>query len=371
MRIDTKSGRAALKPRPAPYFHRLRQGFYLGLRCTAAGGIGFWIARRLIGERKYRHKAIGEVSEALDFDAAIKLAEAWASELDRGVGLNTTGRKDVAQACEEYVQALRTEKPGAASDAEMRFKRTVYSHTIARVPLDKLREKHIRDWRDSLELSKASANRTLTALKAALNAAVRSRLAPSQLAFEAKSVQRFKGADGRRDVFLDKAQRKALHDAARGALKDLIEAAALTGARAGELVNAKRSAFDARTGNITFDGKTGRRTVPLSPTAVALFTRLSKDKLPGAYLLTQDDGERWRPFNWGHLMREAVARAQLPKGTVLYSLRHAFISEALLAGMATLTVAKLTGTSLQMIQAHYGHLVSDHAREQLAKVAML
>ena len=70
-------------------------------------------------------------------------------------------------------------------------------------------------------------------------------------------------------------------------------------------------------------------------------------------------------------MREAVARAQLPKGVVLYSLRHAFISETLMSGMSTLTVARLVGTRLAMIERHYGHIAAKDAREQLAKVALL
>ena len=39
-------------------------------------------------------------------------------------------------------------------------------------------------------------------------------------------------------------------------------------------------------------------------------------------------------------------------------------------GLTTLEVSKLTGTSLQMIDKHYGHLVNTSA-ERLAKVQML
>jgi hypothetical protein len=39
--------------------------------------------------------------------------------------------------------------------------------------------------------------------------------------------------------------------------------------------------------------------------------------------------------------------------------------------MSTLDVARLTGTSLAMIDAHYGHLVAAAARERLAAVRML
>jgi hypothetical protein len=39
--------------------------------------------------------------------------------------------------------------------------------------------------------------------------------------------------------------------------------------------------------------------------------------------------------------------------------------------MTTLDVARLTGTSVMMIEKHYGHLVASAARERLAKVKML
>lgn len=148
----------------------------------------------------------------------------------------------------------------------------------------------------------------------------------------------------------------------------------LTGARPGELVSASRSQFDCRTYTLTLIGKTGTRTVPLAPGALRLFERLSKGKLPKALLLPRDDGNRWLcggKRGWAHLFKEAVRAAKLPEATVLYTLRHSWITEALRSGMSTLDVARLTGTSLQMIEKHYGHLVAQAARERLAAVEML
>ena len=45
-------------------------------------------------------------------------------------------------------------------------------------------------------------------------------------------------------------------------------------------------------------------------------------------------------------MRLAVNRARLPPDIVLYSLRHAAISEMLTSGLDPLSVAKLAGTSV-------------------------
>ena len=118
-------------------------------------------------------------------------------------------------------------------------------------------------------------------------------------------------------------------------------------------------------------GKTGSRTVPLSPPAVALFKRLSKGRAPGDLLLTRDDGKPWSHSDWDELVREAAAKAKLPPGVCLYTLRHSWITSALQGGLATLDVARLVGTSVMMIEKHYGHLVASATRARLAKVAML
>jgi integrase len=145
----------------------------------------------------------------------------------------------------------------------------------------------------------------------------------------------------------------------------------LTGCRAGELISARRAAFDVRPKSLTVTGKTGTRTIPLAPASIELFARLARDKLPAAYLLTRADGEPWSHSDWDEDVRAAAARAELPQGTCLYALRHSFITQALLDGMTTLEVARIVGTSLTMIEKHYGHLVNDTARERLAKVQMI
>jgi integrase len=144
-----------------------------------------------------------------------------------------------------------------------------------------------------------------------------------------------------------------------------------TGCRAGELTSARRSAFDSRTKSLTVSGKTGARRIPLTPSAVALFTQFAKDKLPSAFLLVRDDSKPWSHSAWGELVKGAAARAGLPVETCLYTLRHSFITQALLDGVSTLEVSKIAGTSLAMIEKHYGHLVQDTVRERLAKAQMV
>jgi integrase len=221
------------------------------------------------------------------------------------------------------------------------------------------------------DLSKASANRTLTALKAALNLAVASRMVTSVTAQEWAEVAPLKGASRRRDLFLDVHQRRALLNASQGGIRRLLEAVMHTGCRAGELTTARRASFDARTKSLSVSGKTGPRTIPLTDAAVTFFAECGKNMLPNAFLLTRDDGRPWAHSDWDELVKAATARAKLPPATCLYTLRHSFITQALLDGVSTLEVSKIVGTSLAMIEKHYGHLVHATARERLAKVQMI
>jgi len=361
--------RNALEPRREPYWGApLARGRVLGFRRIDAA-TGSWIARMRneTGHKIYR--SLGFLTDKFDYEAARQAALEWFGQQDAGVADAVV---TVAEACRRYVEERRREeRNGCAHDAEKRFERTVYKIPFGAIPLTKLRTPRIREWRDGLKLSKGTSNRTLTDLKAALNLAVANRLVHPVMKREWGDVKAHPNATQRRTLFLDLRQRRRLLDAADGALRDLIEAAALTGARAGELTSATRGQFDTRLKLITFKGKVGARTVPLSRAALRLFKRLAKGKLPGAYLLTRNDGKPWGHSDWDDLVRAAGESAKLPKGVCLYTLRHSFITQAITAGMTTLDVARLCGTSVGMIEKHYGHLVADAARKRLAAVTML
>jgi site-specific recombinase XerD len=370
IKVQTK-----LTPRREPYWGPpLADDLTLGFRKIDAAR-GTWIARKRKdtkpgrGEGRYAYRALGAASDKNDFEAARQASLKWREATDAGV---TDDAVTVADACREYVEHLRREKGDvSARDAEMRFNRTVYGKPFGSISVAKLRTPRFKEWRDGLELSKGSSNRTLTALKAALNLAVTNRRVMPGVAREWGDVKPYKDATNRRTLFLDLRQRRRLLENARGAVRDLIEAVALTGARAGELTKASRSQFDQRLKNMTFRGKTGSRAVPLSDAALVVFKRAAKGKLPSAPLFTRDDGKAWAHSDWDELVRAAAEAAKLPKGTCLYTLRHSFVTQAITDGMTTLDVARLCGTSVGMIEKHYGHLVADAARKRLAAVTML
>jgi len=378
--IHKVSVRKALGARPEPYWAvPLATGRFIGFRKIDAER-GSWIARARTEDDRQQYRALGARTATFDYDAAVEAAREWFASLDAGVVAKR--RYTVADACADYVKDRRREKgERCAADAEWRFKHTVYDTAFGRTELTKLRSRAIKDWREALKLTPSGANRMMTTLRAALNLAVEDRQVAATAMQEWRAVKQHKGADRRREIFLDLAQRRALLAAATGSVRDLIEAVMVTGARPGELAGALRSAFDARTKTLKLTGKTGTRTVPLSPTALALFERVSKSKLPTAPLLARDDGKPWTRAEWTELVRTAAEaakiegvpedKAKLPPGVCLYTLRHSFITQAISDGLTTLDVARFTGTSLAMVDRHYGHLVQSASAERLAKVQMV
>lgn len=380
MGIDTPTKRLKLAIRREPHWHKIQRGGYLGFRRTADAGT--WIARRRDeqGKHHYRALALGQIAPETSFDEASKAASAWFKETEAGV----VGRATVKEAAARYAEAIRLEKgEDSASDAKGRIARCI-NPKLGKRPLDRLKTADITDWRNGLvpsDLSeedtrraKDSANRNLATFKALLNHAWRTGLVGSKDAWA--KVEKFKGIGEARKVFLTPPQRKRLLDQCAGSFRDLIEAGMLTGARYGELRALLVSDYDKGRRVLSIrEGKTGPRSIPLSNAAAKLFDRLIKSKLPGAALLTRGDGQPWQHSDQDKLMREAVKKARLPHGTVYYTLRHSFIANAL-TGAGTEngaidihTVAKLCGTSVAMIEKHYGKLLESDAREKLNRIA--
>lgn len=371
--IDSATKRAKLVPSREPYWVRLGAGAFLGFR-KLQDGAGTWVARWRDDDGKQHYRALGHHDE---FRSAEKQAREWFRANDQGARPKVTS---VDEVCRAYVDALRLDQRGAtAKDAEGRFTRLVYGTTFGRIELDRLKTSDVRRWLghqiklgededdEDLRKKKDSANRNLASLKAALNFALADRLVATDAGWG--SVKSFeKVAQRRQNAFLSLADRTALLKAMPDDLHLLSVALLLTGARPGELAAMSVSDFDRKMRTVTLRGKTGARTVAVSTQAAAFFVERSKDKVGAVPMLPRADGARWDRHWWKKLFRKAVKDAGLPATVVLYALRHTAISEMIMAGMDSLVVAKLTGTSVVMIERHYGNLRHDVVRAKLDTV---
>jgi integrase len=112
------------------------------------------------------------------------------------------------------------------------------------------------------------------------------------------------------------------------------------------------------------------RKIKLPPVTAGHFDEACRDKLPGAPLLSRADGKTWNKDSWKWLVKQAAEAAGLPQGTTAYTMRHSVISDLVHDGLDLLTVAQISGTSVLMIERHYGHLRSDVAADALARLAL-
>lgn len=374
--ITSKSGRSRLKAQREPYWSRISTGLYIGYRALKQGE-GTWIARRRSEDGRQQYKSFGTISDDKAYDVAVKKATEWSYSMQHGI---SNKAMTVSDACKAYVEDRRLHKSDAnAKDAEGRFKRLVYQKKIGRIALDKLTTAHVKAWLnkqidqdeddEDIRRAKDSANRNLSALKAALNLALKDRLVATDAGW--KTVTPFKNVGRRRTEFLTLQQRKALLNACPDDLAALVKALLLTGARPGELAKATAGDFDKVHGTIALTGKTGHRICTLSSAAKKLFAEMAKGKTPKAPLIARSDGKHFDKDSWKKLFRESVIAGNLPANIVIYTLRHTAITEMVNNGMDSFIVAKLAGTSTAMIDKHYGQLRHDKTRERLDKVSLL
>ncbi len=379
--------REKLKPKPGdePHWQRLRQGSYVGFRPSKKGKRGTWFARVYNSDtNRNSRKALGNYSsfDGHDIFTQAKIdAEAWAETVESG-GERSRDMVTVKDACDAYLR----EKHCSIQRGILR--RHVYSDFIAEVKLDKLRRHHLRDWRKRLEetpalltrnkkgekrykeRSKSTVNRDMVPLRAALMHVCKPG-APNTDAAWQEALRPFKGADKRRKLYLDKAERKRLIDAMRDDARPFVQGLCLLPLRPGALADLTAHDFDQRTRKLTIgkdkDGNPRQITVP--PVIADFFEKQVKGKLPAAPIFARAGGDAWNKDAWKYPIKDAVRVAGLPGAVSAYTLRHCVITDLIRAGLPILTVAQLSGTSVTMIEKHYGHLVRDDAEEALATLA--
>lgn len=381
--------REKLKPKAGdePHWQRLRQGVYLGYRPSKKKAGGTWFARFYDAEaNRNARKRLGDYGTLSGHDVfkqAKADAEAWAETVETG-GERARDMETVKDACEAYLE----HKPGPI--AEGVFRRHVYSDPISKVKLDKLRRHHLRAWRTRLEQapamvtrtkeagkkrmkerSESTVNRDMVPLRAALGMVLKPG-APNTDAAWQEALRPFKGSDKRRHLYLDRNERKKLMDATCDEARPFFKALCLLPLRPGALAGLKVRDFDKRTRALTVGkDKNGNPRQLTMPQMIAdFFEEQVKNKLPAASIFVRAGGEAWNKDAWKYPIKDAVRAAGLPGAASAYTLRHSVITDLIRARLPILTVAQLSGTSVAMIEKHYGHLVRDDAEEALASIAI-
>lgn len=389
-RIETREARRRLNQQHDPYWRTIHPSLAIGYRKSSLGGV--WKARKRDGI-KYLYTTLGTADDyqdangvdVLSYKQAHQKAFVFSDEQLQPQASTYTLRDCIA----DYVSNLEKVKPKLrpSKDAKQRLDKHVPDRLLNKQVIN-LKSTDLTGWLHSMvpkmmdgsdaeqeraRKAKDSANRVWSILKAALNLAYNTEIVPSDNVW--RRVTSFEDVGEARKLFLQDIQVRTLLDQTKDGLHNLIKAGVLTGARAGELTASRVRDFDARQGTLRLasckgKGKIKIRECHLSTEAKRFFKGMARDKLPEAHLLTRDDGMAWLKDSYQRPFRQAVIDAKLPEETTFYSLRHYHISKALIAGVAVQVIAENCGTSVLMIEKHYGKFMRTDRQQMFDRVKL-
>jgi integrase len=407
-KLETRAARDRLHTGQTPHFKTLIPGkLHLGYRRKKKDLPGQWLVRHYLGGERYHVAPLGladdfqDAADAADDVDVLTFADAQRAALAHKQAWQRRGKgKTVAEAIKDYVADVRTERPATADDAEQTATQLIVP-SLGRIKIADLTTDDITDWRNALakqgarlrtrpgekqkfkaapatkeelRARRATVNRVLGVLKAALNAAV----APARregITLDPtpwQSVEPFKKVDAARTGFLSIAECKRLINAADpgSGFRDLVRGALITGCRYGELCALQVRDFARGKVHIR-ESKGGRpRDVELSPEGAAFFEQLSAGRAADALMFQRPGGNPWLKSMQARPMRETCRRAKIVPSVGFHQLRHTWASLAVMNEMPLMVVARNLGhANTLMVEKHYGHLHDDYIKKAIRAAA--
>ncbi len=397
-KLDSRAARERLKSQPKPYFRALDIGLHLGYRKGKTGGK--WVVRRYIGDEKYLVETIGTADDGQDADGAevLTFSQAQAKARERaadGRETKPTAPFTVDRALDEYLARLESEHSKSLGDARNRVDNLIRPKLGAGLVVDLDRDK-LTAWRNEIasrprhvrgkkgkaaralaapqneeekRRRQASANRTLTVLRAALNQAFREGKVDTDVAWRA--VKPFREVETARVRYFTVDEARRIVNASQGAFRTLVNAALFTGCRYGELGRLRVADFNADAGTV-FVGrsKSGKaRHVVLTDEGQTFFRQVTAGRDGGDLLLEKEGGGAWGASHQLRPMKEACAGARI-KPAGFHILRHTYASLLAMAGAPLNVIAKNLGhADTRMCEKHYAHLAPSYLAETIRKFA--
>ncbi|WJI52925.1 tyrosine-type recombinase/integrase [Mesorhizobium sp. C089B] len=320
-KMDTPNARKALPARGKPYYRTIAKGLHLGYRKGQTGGR--WVARHYIGGQDYVVETIADADDKLEANGTTVLTFSQAQDrarqlqADRHAPTPKAGPYTVNDALDAYVHWMEGKRKSAR---DTKWRRKLIEAELGDKEVAKLTADEIRKWhrkvsetpprlrtkegeqqryRDlgtdsaSIRQRRATANRVLTILKAALNYAWREGKVDSDK--EWRRVEPFEDVETARVRYLSIAEAKRLVNACEPDFRSIVQAALQTGARYGELARLTVADFNSDVGTLTIgESKSGEvRHVVLTEEGKKLFGQLASGKEGTALLMTNAAGNPW------------------------------------------------------------------------------
>jgi integrase len=398
-RVDSRTARAKLPRRREPYWTSISAGCAIGYRRGAKGGT--WIARLRDDEGKQHYEALGAADDILDPDGLTVFSFQQAQEKARRFFIakvraltaqTLDGPYSVNAALDDYfTERERRGSKGMRADQYSAAARI--RPALGNVEVCKLTPGRIRQWQaemekapkllrsakgttqrrtaaidnsnlDAIRARKASTNRLLTILKAALTFAFQEGKAPTDDAW--RKVKPAKEVDAPIVRFLSQVECIRLVNACQGAFRDLVRGALVTGCRYGELCRLRVADFSPESGTVSIRVSKGgkRRHVALNHEGQILFAGLTLGQKRTDLIFVRDDGKAWAASHQQRPLEEASKIAKLDPPATFHILRHTYASALAAKGVPMRVIADQLGhADTRMTERHYAHLAPSHVAE--------
>ncbi len=376
-RLETRQARTRLKLRHEPYWRQIHHGLFVGYRKGAKGGA--WVVRKL-QDGRYCKRKLGIADDRQDANdqdvlsykqAHLKAIAFAQKQTDAEHGLDYT----VAQAMRDYLVWHRVNSRNHENtDSVIRAN---ILPRLGRFRLEDLTTAILRRWHtkraeidsddpERRRRRKATANRNLSVLKAALNHAWENGNADNAEIW--RRVRPFKGVEAATVRYLTEAEARCLLGACAPDFRRLVRGALLTGCRYGELTRLVASDFEREAGVITIRlSKAGKvRHVPLNAEGRLFFTRITSGMQREQIVFTKANGIEWRSAEQARPMRRACQVAGIDPPVSFHILRHTYGSFLAKRAVSLQVIAKLLGHSdTRMTEKHYAHLQPDYVAQMV------
>ncbi|MBB3234524.1 tyrosine-type recombinase/integrase [Phyllobacterium endophyticum] len=392
-KLDSSTARDKLERRGKPHYHNVKSGIHLGYRRDKSD-VGKWVMRYML-DGAYVVETLDQLPDdvedangktILDFDQACDFVRTTATNRQNPNASKRVGPYTVSDALDDYLEE-RTEKGKSVSDSKNRIE-VLIKPVLGKIVAEKLTADQIKKWHrdlakqptrrrtrkgeeqkfgtvpndeEAIRRRRATSNRTLTVLKAALNHAFKDSKLSSDVAW--RRVEPFEAVEVARIRYLTTKESKALIDACEGDFKNLVIAALQTGARYSELARLVVSDFNPDTGTLSIaKSKSGKsRHIVLPDEGVTFFKSLTDGKHARDILLSKAGEGTWKDSHQMRPIAEACERAKITPAISFHILRHTWASLAVMNGVPLLVVAKNLGhADTRMVEKHYGHMSKDH-----------
>jgi integrase len=385
--LSSRTARSRLKRGRQPHWQALVRGrVHLGYQCWKGDPAGRWVLRRYIGNRKYRVETLGLADDAAKADGVAVLnfeqAEAKARAKVETPASGKIERITVRQALARYIDHKHTlGQPvnDVTSRGTVHILPSLGNYVVAELTAEQLRrwlatmaaapaQRRPKDGKaqyreaassdDEVRARRASANRVLTMLKAALNHAYDEGHVLNRDAWGRK-LKPFRDVEVARIRYLTVAEAQRLLNACDLEFRPLVRAALETGCRYSELSRLEVHDFNADAGTVGIrKSKSGKpRHVVLTPEGADFFRQHCAGRGGNEIMFRHADGSRWNKSEQSRPMKEACQHAKIKPRVSFHALRHTWASLAVMAGVPLLVVAKNLGhADTRMVEKHYGHL---------------